>query len=314
MSQKKFALALHGGAGTILPSSMTPEKEKAYREAMEEALESGWKILESGGSALDAVEASVMSLEDCPLFNAGRGSVFTHEGKNEMDAAIMEGKGLDAGAVAMCTGIKNPVKLARLVMEKTDHLLLAGPGADRFAAEMGMERMPDSYFYDEYRWQQWQSVKASDRMMLDHQSDDRKFGTVGAVALDCYGNLAAATSTGGMTNKKYGRIGDSPIIGAGTYANNNSCAISCTGSGEYFIRTNTAFHVHALMQYAGLGLQEACEKVVHEILPSIGGDGGLIGVDASGNVCLAFNTEGMYRAFRDSDGKREIAIYNGANG
>lgn len=309
MSQRKYALALHGGAGTILPDSMTTEKEKAYRDALNEALEAGWKVLESGGTALDAVEATVVVLEDCPLFNAGRGAVFTHEGKNELDASIMEGKSLDAGAVAMCTGIKNPVRLARLVMEKTDHVLLAGPGADRFAAEMGIERMPENYFYDEYRWQQLLSVRDSDRMMLDHQADDRKFGTVGAVALDQHGNLAAATSTGGMTNKKYGRIGDSPIIGAGTYANNASCAISCTGSGEYFLRANAAFHVHALMNYAGLSLQAACDKLVQEILPTLGGDGGLIGVDALGNICLSFNTEGMYRAFRDSEGGRSVGIY-----
>jgi L-asparaginase / beta-aspartyl-peptidase len=306
----KHSIAIHGGAGTILRSEMSPEKESKYLAALEEALEAGYEILHKSGSALDAVETAVSILEDCPLFNAGRGSVFTFDGKHEMDASIMDGCNLDGGAVAMLRNVKNPVQLARLVMDQSNHVFLAGEGAEEFAKSHAVQFMPSEYFYDEFRYQQWLSVKGSEEIMLDHISvKEQKFGTVGAVARDQHGNLAAATSTGGMTNKKFGRIGDTPMLGAGTYADNSSCAISCTGSGEYFIRVNAAFHVHALIKYQRLSLQEACDRVVQDILPSIGGDGGLIGVDHSGNVCLCFNTEGMYRASKDSMGKKEVLIY-----
>ncbi|MBK9271028.1 MAG: isoaspartyl peptidase/L-asparaginase [Saprospiraceae bacterium] len=310
MNKSITSIAIHGGAGTIPRGSLTAEKEKMYLEALRVALEAGNVILKSGGSSLDAVCRAVMELENCPLFNAGRGSVFTHDGKIEMDASIMDGSNLDAGAIAACTGIQNPVLLARLVMEKTDHVLLVGEGANRFAEEMNIPRWPDEYFHTEFRWKQLESIRHTGNTMLDHQEKEKKFGTVGAVALDQFGNLAAATSTGGMTNKKYGRIGDSPIIGAGTYANNSSCAISCTGSGEYFIKCSAAFQVHAAMKYGGLSLEEACHQVVHKELVAMGGDGGLIAIDSSGNICMPFNTEGMYRASIDVDGKMEVLIYS----
>jgi beta-aspartyl-peptidase (threonine type) len=307
---KKFSLALHGGAGTILRSSMSTEKELLYRQALQTALEIGHAILSGGGTALDAVEMTVRSLEDCPLFNAGKGAVFTAAGTHELDASIMEGQGKQAGAVAMVKGIKNPISLARRVMEQSGHVFLAGEGAEVFARNQGFEQVDQSYFYDEFRYQQWLSVKDSDTFQLDHSPDkERKFGTVGAVALDQFGNLAAATSTGGMTNKRFGRVGDSPMIGAGTYANNQTCAVSCTGSGEYFIRGVVAYDVSCLMEYKGLSLAQACEMVIHERLLAIGGDGGLVAVDAKGEVCLAFNTEGMYRAYCTSEGKAAVDIY-----
>ena len=307
---QKISIAIHGGAGTILSSEMSAEKEAAYKEALQEALNIGYAVLEKGGTALNAVEQAVINLENCPLFNAAKGSVFNALGKHEMDASIMDGKTTLAGAVSGVHNIQNPVALARQVMEKTEHVLLISEGAMDFAASIGFPFIDDDYFYDEYRYRQWLKLKDSANFQLDHSDvKDKKFGTVGAVALDIHGNIAAATSTGGMTNKKFGRIGDTPMLGAGTYADNSSCAISCTGSGEYFIRINAAFHVHALMKYQRLSLHDACEKVVQDILPSIGGDGGLIGVDHSGNVCLSFNTEGMYRALKDSDGNKEVLIY-----
>ncbi len=302
-------LAIHGGAGTILKSKMTPEKERAYRLALEDALTIGYSKLGSGQSALDAVEAAVRSLEDSPLFNAGRGSVFSSLGKNEMDASIMDGASLEAGAVAGISGFKNPISLARQVMEKSDHVMLIGRGAGEFGENMGVETAEESYFYSQERYDQWLSVKDSDTFMLDHSVQDEKFGTVGAVALDDYGNLAAATSTGGMTNKKYGRVGDSPLIGCGTYANNNTCAVSCTGSGEYFIRGVVAYDVSCLMEMGGLTLKEASEKVIHERLLEINGDGGLIAIDPYGNVSMPFNTEGMYRGCIDKNGQRVVEIY-----
>lgn len=306
---KKIALAIHGGAGTILKSKMTLEKELAYTNALENALTQGYDILEKGGTALEAVEAAVSSLENAPLFNAGRGSVFTAKGEQEMDASIMEGKGLRAGAVAGIKGIKNPIQLARLVMEKSGHVMLAADGAIEFAKEQDVEFAEPEYFYDQYRYEQWQALQGSDKFQLDHSSKkDEKFGTVGAVALDSNGDLAAATSTGGMTNKKYGRIGDSPIIGAGTYANNDTCAVSCTGSGEFFIRSVVAYDVSCLMEYKDNSLTEACQEVVHKRLTKINGDGGLIAIDREGNVCLEFNTEGMYRAFKTPQ-EEEIKIY-----
>lgn len=309
MNKKTFALAIHGGAGTLVKGMMTPDLELEYKAALKAAIDSGYGILEAGGTALDAVEASVLLLEDCPLFNAGKGSVFAANGTHEMDAAIMEGADRKAGAVAMVKGIKNPVRLARKVMEKSGHVLLAGEGAEAFARQHGCDFEEAAYFYNELRYRQWQDARSSDRIVLDHTPSDHKFGTVGAVALDSSGNLAAATSTGGMTNKKFGRIGDSPLIGAGTYADNLSCAVSCTGSGEFFIRTVAAHQVSMLMRHGGLSLKEACLQVVQGDLKQIGGDGGLIAVDAAGNICLPFNTEGMYRAYRHSDGSEGVMIY-----
>ncbi len=308
----KFAIALHGGAGTILRSSLTAEKEQLYIQALQTALQEGYNILARGGSALDAVEATVRNLEDCPLFNAGRGAVFNNEGKHEMDASIMWGKDRSAGAVSLIKNVKNPVTLARAVMEKSDHVFLCGAGAEQFAALQGLTFMPDTYFDDDFRYQQFLKAKEEDSSFLDHNvqtGDDKKFGTVGAVALDQQGNLAAATSTGGMTNKKFGRVGDSPIIGAGTYANNNTCAISCTGHGELFIRAVTAYDVSCLMEYKGFTLKQACEEVVMKKLVALQGEGGLIAIDQNGNIELCFNSEGMYRGLKTSDGQEEAAIY-----
>ncbi|MCC6815968.1 MAG: isoaspartyl peptidase/L-asparaginase [Saprospiraceae bacterium] len=305
---KNFGLAIHGGAGTILRTSMSDEKEREYKSALREAVEKGYLILEQGGSALDAVESAVIVLEDCPLFNSAKGSVYTHDGKHEMDASIMNGSNLDAGAVSLIHSVKNPIKLARLIMEKSEHVMLAGEGAIQFAKEHQVSFEDDQYFHSEFRYEQLQSALKTGSVLLDHTDSDQKFGTVGAVALDQYGNLASATSTGGMTNKKWGRIGDTPIIGAGTYADNSTCAVSCTGSGEYFIRTVSAFHVHSLMKYGGYTLDRASHKVIHEILPSIQGDGGLIAIDGFGNIILDFNTEGMYRAMKNSS-QCKIEIY-----
>lgn len=289
-----YSLAVHGGAGTILRSQMTAEQEAAHRDALAAALRAGEAVLKTGGSAIAAVEAAVVSLENCEYFNAGRGSVFAHEGQHEMDAAIMCGATLNAGAVATVSGIKNPIALARTVMEHSEHVLLCGAGALDFARAQGVEEAPDAYFFSEFRHQQWKEAQRSNRVQLDHSD---KFGTVGAVALDLQGHLAAATSTGGLTNKRYGRIGDSPIIGAGTYANDATCAISCTGFGEYFLRGVVAYDVSCLMEYRGLSLAEAARLVIHEKQPRLGGDGGLIAVDRSGGIALPFNSEGMYRGW-----------------
>lgn len=306
----KISIAIHGGAGTILQSSMTAEKEKEYTEALQEALEAGYSVLENNGTALDAVEKAVIVLENCPLFNAAKGAVFNAIGKHEMDASIMEGKNRMAGAVCGIHSIQNPVSLARQVMEQTEHVLLMGEGAMDFAATIGFPFIDDDYFYDEFRYNQWLKIKDSENFQLDHtEKKDEKFGTVGAVALDAHGNIAAATSTGGMTNKKFGRVGDSPIIGAGTYANNETCAVSCTGSGEYFIRGVVAYDVSCLIEHKGLSLQEACDEVIQKRLHDIGGDGGLIAVDTKGNITLSFNTEGMYRACKNNEGKNEVSIY-----
>jgi len=306
----KISIAIHGGAGTILQSSMTAEKEKEYTEALQEALEAGYTVLENNGTALDAVEKAVIVLENCPLFNAAKGAVFNAIGKHEMDASIMEGKNRMAGAVCGIHSIQNPVSLARQVMEQTEHVLLMGEGAMDFAATIGFPFIDDDYFYDEFRYNQWLKIKDSENFQLDHtEKKDEKFGTVGAVALDAHGNIAAATSTGGMTNKKFGRVGDSPIIGAGTYANNETCAVSCTGSGEYFIRGVVAYDVSCLIEHKGLSLQEACDEVIQKRLHDIGGDGGLIAVDTKGNITLSFNTEGMYRASKNNEGKNEVSIY-----
>lgn len=307
---RKFSIAIHGGAGTIPKGSMTVAKEKSYKDALENALESAYTILEKEGNAVDAVESAVMILEDSPLFNAGKGSVFTADGKHEMDASIMDGNTLGAGAVSMIKGIKNPVSLARLVMEKSDHVFLAGEGAEAFAKKMNCEFRDEAYFFDEFRYQQWQEIKGTGKTQLDHTSlKENKFGTVGAVVLDGFGNIAAATSTGGMTNKSFGRVGDSPMIGAGNYANNKTCAVSCTGSGEFFIRGVVAYDVSCLMEYKGLSLQQATDEVINHRLKKLGGDGGLVAVDANGNVAMTFNTDGMYRASWNVDGEKVIAIY-----
>jgi beta-aspartyl-peptidase (threonine type) len=299
-------LAIHGGAGTITRLAMKPELQTQYEQGLQNALDAGYKILEAGGSAMDAVETSVVSLEDFPMFNAGRGSVFNNTGKHEMDAAIMDGSSLDAGATSGVSNVKNPVSLARNIMQKSEHVLLTGAGAEQFAKMQGLEFADDAYFYNETRYNQWQEALKEDRVQLDHT--EKKFGTVGAVALDTHGNLAAATSTGGMTNKKFGRMGDSPIIGAGTYANNNTCAISCTGHGELFIRAVVAYDISCLMEYKGLSLQEACHIVVHDKLVKIGGEGGLIAIDKYGNIELPFNSEGMYRGYA-TETEKKVMIY-----
>jgi len=304
----KFALAIHGGAGTILKSSMSPEKEVAYTKALTEAIRAGEHILRNGGSALDAVEQAIVTLENNPLFNAGRGAVFTNDGKNEMDASIMDGRVLNAGAVAGVRNVVNPISLARAVMEKSEHVLLTGTGAEVFAKNIGAAFADDEYFFTQLRFDQLKQAQHTDVVLMDH-TEDKKFGTVGAVALDIHGNLAAGTSTGGMTNKKFGRVGDSPIIGAGTYANNNTCAISCTGHGEFFIRSVVAYDISCLIEYKGLSLREACDIVVMNKLVKIGGEGGLIAVDKNGAIELAFNSEGMYRGKITSDTELFTAIY-----
>lgn len=302
-AQGPVAIAVHGGAGTLDPSALTPEKEAAYRSVLSTAVRRGHAVLAAGGSAIDAVETAVRVLEDTPLFNAGRGSVFTAEGTHEMDAAIMQGSDLRAGAVASVQNVKNPVGLARLVMEKTDHVILSGWGAFEFAHQQKVALEDDEYFFDQLRHDQWQEVRGSTEVRLDHSTGEKKFGTVGAVALDAHGHLAAATSTGGMTNKRFQRIGDSPVIGAGTYANDATCAISCTGNGEAFLRAVAAHDVHALMLYKGLSLEEAVHIVVHEKLPPLDGEGGLIAVDKNGRIVLDFNCTGMYRARIDAEGE-----------
>jgi beta-aspartyl-peptidase (threonine type) len=306
-----YSLALHGGAGTITRASLTEEKEKAYTAALLAALTLGESVLKKGGTAMDAVTQTIISLEDCPLFNAGKGAVFTADGLHEMDAAIMRGENLEAGAVAGVQLIKNPILLAKEIMEHSDHVLLSGRGAEEFAKQQKLIFETEEYFFDEYRFQQLREAIHEGKIVLDHTetTENKKFGTVGAVAKDVHGNLAAGTSTGGMTNKRFNRIGDSPIIGSGTYANNATCAISCTGHGEYFIRAVVAYDVSCLMEYKGLSLQAACEVVVMDKLVKLGGEGGLIAVDAAGNISLVFNSEGMYRAWNEKNTEKNIAIY-----
>lgn len=302
-----YTIAIHGGAGTIRRDSMTKVQQEAYEQGLQQALDSGYAILAGGGSSLDAVTAAVVALEDCPLFNAGRGAVFNHEGKHEMDASVMSGRTLRAGAVAGVSNIRNPVLLARAVMEHSEHVILSGAGAADFARQQGIATAPDTWFYMAERYRQWQEALHDDSVRLDHT--EKKFGTVGAVALDSQGNLAAATSTGGMTNKKFGRIGDSPVIGAGTYARNSTCAVSCTGHGEYFLRAVVAHDISCLMAYKGLSLAEACHTLVQETLAEAGGEGGLVAVDAQGNIAMPFNSEGMYRGCRHSNGFATVHIY-----
>jgi beta-aspartyl-peptidase (threonine type) len=311
----KYSLAIHGGAGTILKKDLTPELEINYRKGLQEALDAGYEVLEKGGTAMQAVKAACILLEDYPLFNAGKGSVFTKKGEHEMDASIMDGRTLEAGAVAGVRNVRNPVELAEQVMLYSGHILLSGQGANDFALQRGIKLEPDEYFFNRYRYQQWMEVRDSDAFVLDHNdafagvNNKAKMGTVGAVACDREGNVAAATSTGGMTNKQYGRIGDSPIIGIGNYANNKTCAVSCTGHGEPFMRAVVAYDVSCLMEYKNMDLQQACEEVVLKKLVAINGEGGLIAVDASGNASLVFNCEGMYRGLRNSEGKNWVAIY-----
>tara|TARA_B110000902_G_scaffold216179_1_gene248914 strand:- start:3507 stop:4436 length:930 start_codon:yes stop_codon:yes gene_type:complete len=305
-----FSIAIHGGAGTLVKGMMTSELEAQYKLALKSALDAGYSVLEKGGSSIDAVEKSVVFLEDSHLFNAGKGAVFTADETHEMDASIMDGKTLNAGAVSLITGIKNPVSLSRDVMEKSEHVFLAGEGAMQFAKMNDYTIEEETYFYDELRHNQWLEIKDTDCFQLDHaKKKDSKFGTVGAVACDKEGNVAAATSTGGMTNKRFGRVGDSPMIGAGNYANNKTCAISCTGSGEFFIKGVVAYDVACLIEHKEMSLVAAANEVINKRIIEIGGDGGLIAVDAKGNIAMPFNTEGMYRACKSSNGEEEISIY-----
>jgi beta-aspartyl-peptidase (threonine type) len=303
--KEHYAIAIHGGAGTIEKSRITADLYKQYENALEQALVAGLEILQHGGTSLDAVEAAVMALEDCPFFNAGRGSVFNNKGRHEMDAAIMDGSSLAAGAVAGLQLVKNPVKVARMVMDKTNYVLLCGEGANEFAKAHQIPTETEAYFYTEYRYNDWKR-----KQQRSHSLDSGKhLGTVGAVALDKTGNLAAATSTGGLTNKNCGRVGDSPIIGAGTYANNKTCAVSCTGDGEQFIRAVAAYDLSCCMEYKKVSLPQACVHTMQK-LEAIQGSGGLIAIDASGHIVMPFNTEGMYRACYHPDGVREIKIFD----
>jgi beta-aspartyl-peptidase (threonine type) len=313
-----FAIAVHGGAGTILKEKMTSEKERAYRDGIRDAIAAGYEMLDAGGSALDAVEAAVLVMEDSPLFNAGKGAVFTHEGHNEQDACIMDGATRDVGAVAGVRRIRNPILLARAVLDHSTHVLLGGEGAERFAEQHGIAFATPDYFYTEHRWNQLQAALERERSTgaastrLDHSdADDNKdrVGTVGAVAVDRHGILAAATSTGGMTNKRFGRIGDTPIIGAGTYADNATCAVSATGVGEYIMRGVSSYDIAALMQYRNLSLLDAADEVIMRKLTDLGGDGGVVAIDRAGTIAMPFNSKGMYRGYRYPGEEPVIAIW-----
>ncbi|TDQ28652.1 isoaspartyl peptidase/L-asparaginase family protein [Tenacibaculum caenipelagi] len=319
VSVNEFAIIIHGGAGTILKKNMTPEKEAVYKAKLEEAIRVGYEILEEGGSSGDAVVKTIQVMEESPLFNAGKGAVFTHEGTNELDASFMDGKTLNAGAVAGVKDIKSPIEAARRVMTNSDHVMLSGAGASQFAKEQGLEIVDPSYFYTEKRFNSLQKIKDKEKTELDH--DDKKaafydvdiknskFGTVGCVALDKDGNISAGTSTGGMTNKRWGRIGDSPIIGSGTYANNNTCGVSSTGWGEYFIRAQVAHDISAQMEYLHKSLKEATKDVIQNKLTKLGGTGGVIALDKKGNMSFEFNTTGMYRASMNDKGDLIVKIY-----
>ena len=307
-----FAIAIHGGAGTLKRESMSSETEAEYRAILLEALQKGYDVLENGGSSLDAVVAAIKIMEDSPLFNAGKGAVFTHNGLNELDASIMDGKTLKAGAVGAIRNVKNPIGLARLVMEKTWHVLLIGEGARLFAEEHGVELVSDEYFFTKRRWDSLQNAleKESEKDLSGISIESKSYlGTVGAVALDKNGNLAAGTSTGGMTNKLYGRVGDSPLIGAGTYANNKTCAVSATGEGEYFIRGMIAHDISAMMEYSGKSLEDASHEVIMNKLTAMGGTGGVIAIDSEGNITMPFNTSGMYRAYHQAGGEPVVKIF-----
>lgn len=313
-----FTLVIHGGAGNITPAIMNAQQEVEYTAALQAALRKGADALKAGGSATDAVVAAICEMEDNPLFNAGRGSVFTKKGLNEMDAAIMDGRDLSAGAIAGVRNIKNPIKLAREVMLHSGHVFLSNEGAAEFALKQGVETATDEYLFNKSRYDQWVEIRDTDYTQLDHKGDNlkgpipntgHKFGTVGAVACDAHGNIAAGTSTGGMTNKRFGRIGDSPVIGAGTYANNSTCAISCTGHGEFFLRAVVAHDISCLIEYKGMTLQQACDFVIKDKLVKMGGEGGLIAVDAKGNFDFCFNSAGMYRGMTNSEGKEIVGFY-----
>lgn len=309
----EFSIIIHGGAGTILKKNMTPEKEAEYNKVLEEAIRVGYDILKNGGTSLDAVEKTINIMEDSPLFNAGKGAVFTHEGYNEHDASIMDGKTLNAGASAGTRTVKNPINLARAVMENSPHVMLSGSGAEVFATEQSLEIVEPSYFFTERRMKSLERVKASEdnkvASFYDEDIKDSKYGTVGCAALDKFGNLAAGTSTGGMTNKRWGRIGDAPIIGAGTYANNETCAVSSTGWGEFFIRGMVAHDISALMEYKSLSLKEAANEVIQNKLTELGGTGGIVAIDKDGNMVMEFNTPGMYRATMNENGELYIGMY-----
>lgn len=318
-TQSPIRLVIHGGAGTITKGTITPEQEKEYKEKLTEALNAGYAVLNSGGTSIEAVQKSINVMEDSPLFNAGKGAVFTHDGRNELDASIMDGKTRNAGAVAGVTTVKNPINAAIAVMEKSPHVLMVSNGADLFAKEQGLTIVDPSYFRTEHRWQQLQKAIEKEQVVLDHDGKtatlfidpmmyDYKYGTVGAVALDQHGNLAAGTSTGGMTNKRYGRVGDSPIIGAGNYADNETVAVSATGSGEMFIRTLAAFNIAAQVKYQNLPLEKAAQNALDEV-KAINGSGGVIVLDKSGDYTMSFNSEGMYRGTIGNDGKPVVAIY-----
>lgn len=304
LGQSNYALVIHGGAGVLSKEKMEPELQQAYKNKLDEALTLGENMLKDGASATDVVTKVINIMEDSPLFNAGKGAVFTHDGKNELDASIMEGKTMNAGAVAGVRNIKNPINAARAVMENSEHVLLSGEGASEFARQQGLEIVPQSYFYTESRYQSLQRLLKKERK---RETKDN-IGTVGCVVLDTNGNLCAGTSTGGMTNKKFGRIGDSPLIGAGTYANNKTCAVSCTGHGEYYIRLGFARDISALMEYKNMGIQEACREEIRK-LSEMNGTGGVIGIDTRGNIAMEFNTSGMFRGYATSAGEKEIAIF-----
>ncbi len=323
----RLGFVIHGGAGVIRKGDLSPEKEAAYRAKLEEAVLAGYKALQAGKSSLEAVEIAINMLEDSPLFNAGKGAVFTADGKNELDASIMDGKTMKAGAVAGLHRVKNPISLARLVMMKSPHVMMVGDGAEKFAEQQGVSLVDPKYFWTQERWDALQKVKKEEQekakadktgkkmSLVEKWKPINKFGTVGAVALDKDGNLAAGTSTGGMTNKKFGRVGDAPIIGAGTFANNNTCAVSATGWGEYFIRLGVARDISALMEYRALPIQNAVDLVIQQKLPALGktdgelADGGVIAIDKFGNIGISFNSEGMYRAYINSEGKPVVEIY-----
>jgi beta-aspartyl-peptidase (threonine type) len=302
-----FGMVIHGGAGTLPRAEMSGEAEHKYRAGLREAIDAGYAVLQDGGTSLDAVTRAVVLLEDNPLFNAGRGSVFTLDGRNELDASIMEGRTLKAGAVCGLTRIRNPVELARAVMERSEHVMLCGAGAEEFASSQGFSFVPQSYFSTAERWQQLERIRSGEIGLSGHTISH--VGTVGAVALDTFGHLAAATSTGGMTGKRFQRIGDSPIIGAGTYADDRSCAVSATGHGEVFIRAAVAHEICARMRFGGRGVGEAAREVIFGELPALGGEGGVIAIDAHGEIAMEFNSEGMFRACRKAGEETQIAIY-----
>lgn len=315
-TEENFGIVIHGGAGTILKENMSDSLETAYKAKLKEAISAGYEILKNGGSSLDAVTHTINIMEDSPLFNAGKGAVFTHDGSNELDASIMDGSTLNAGAIAGVKHIKNPIDLARDVMQKSEHVMLYGAGAEEFARTLGYKMIDTSYFYTQKRFESLQKVLEIEKSKNEKKVsfDDpfiknSKFGTVGCAALDKHGNLSAGTSTGGMTNKRWSRIGDAPIIGAGTYANNATCAVSSTGWGEYFIRAVVAYDISALMEYKGMTLQEAASEVIQKKVPALGGDGGIVAIDKDGNVAMEFNTSGMYRATMNSKGELIIKIY-----